>query len=287
LHRYLEQHPEIYMAPAKETNFFALEGEELDFRGPRDMEVLAGSGFVTTITDLGDYEEQFAGARGESALGETCPLYLYSGRAPRRIKHHVPEVRLIAVLRDPAERAYSAFTHLVRDNREVPDFARALELEDERVRENYPWIFHYRRMGYYHEQLSRYYELFEEEQIKVYLYEELSADPAGTLQDMYSFLGVDDAFVPDTSARHNVSGVPRNRLINEFLRRQNPLKSALRPLLPAGLRRKVRSNVRRRNIAHAPPLPPEVRVRLVDGYREDVEKLQGLIGRDLSGWLQP
>ncbi|WP_207890493.1 sulfotransferase, partial [Rubrobacter taiwanensis] len=207
-------------------------------------------------------------------------------RAAERIKRHVPEVRLIAVLRDPAERAYSAFMHLVRDNREEPDFARALELEEERIRLNYPWIWHYRRAGYYHEQLSRYYALFDPAQIRVYLYEDLRRDPVGTLQDIYRFLGADPAFAPDVSGRYNVSGVPKNRFINDFLRRDNPLKTAVRPLVPARLRGRLRRSLRRRNLTAAPPMPPGVRRDLVAGYREDILRLEELIGRDLSGWLE-
>jgi hypothetical protein len=286
LHRYLDQHPEIYMAPAKETNFFALEGEELDFRGPRDMEVLAGSGFVTTITELGEYEEQFAGVQGEAALGETCPLYLYSRRAPQRIHAHVPEAKLIAVLRDPSERAYSSFMMLRKSDREPErDFARALELEDERVRAGWEHTWHYRRMGYYNEQLSRYYELFEEKQIRVYLYEDLRERPEAVLADIFRFLGVDEGFEPDTSVRHNVSGVPRSRALYDLVNRPNRVKAAAKAVLPAAWRKRLSSGVRRRNL-EKPPLPPEVRRELVEGYREDVEKLQGLIGRDLSGWLR-
>jgi hypothetical protein len=286
LHRYLSRHPEIYTAPAKETNFFALEGERLDFRGPRDMEVLKGSGFVTTITELSEYERQFAGVRGERAVGEVCPLYLYSERAAERIKRHVPEVRLIAVLRDPAERAYSSFLMLRRSGREpLEDFAAALEAEDRRVAGGWEYAWHYRRAGYYHEQLSRYYALFDPAQIRVYLYEDLDRDASGTLRDIFGFLGVDENHAVDTSERYNVSGVPRSRMLHELVMRPNRFKAALRPLLPARVRKRISAGVRRRNMER-PALDPEIRRDLVAGYREDILRLEELIGRDLSGWLR-
>lgn len=280
LYDYLDQHPEIYVSPTKETNFFALEGQELNFQGPNVQE----RDNSWTITSLNEYRRQFAGVKGEKAVGEASPLYLYSERAPERIRHHVPEAKLIAILRHPADRAYSAFTHLVRDSREEPDFARALRREEERIRENYPWIWHYRRVGFYPEQLRRYYELFESAQIRVYLYEDLRDDVENTLRDIYSFLEVDESFVPDTSSKHNASGLPRSKLLNDLLSKQHPLKKSLKTFFPKQTRRRLRRSLSERNLKKAPPMPPEVRLDLVEGYREDVLKLQDLIGRDLSHW---
>lgn len=289
LYNHLKQHPQVYMSQIKEPHFFAYEGEKLNFQGPRDLEVMKHM----VVSDLGDYEALFAGVSGEKAAGEASAMYLYSKKAPKRIRHYVPQVKLVAVLRDPTERAYSSFLHMIRDGREpLSDFGEALDVEQERIRENWGPIWHYRRMGFYHEQLSRYYETFEPGQIKVYLYEDLNDDPSGVLRDLYSFLGVDDSFVPDVSARYNASGVPRNErlhALHHFLLRPNPVKAALKPFLPRKLRQGLRANLvntlRNRNLVK-PPLPEEARRRLVEEYREDITKLQGLIGRDLSGWLR-
>ncbi len=280
LYHYLGQHPDVYMSPVKEPKFFALEGERPSFRGP-------GDGEADAVTTLEGYRALFGGANRESAVGEASPLYLYLEKAVDRIKHHVPEARFIAVLRDPVERAYSSFLHKVRDGRETTDdFAEALALEDERIREGWAYGWHYRRRGFYHEQLTRYYEAFGPEKIRVYLYEDLKREPGDLLRDAYGFLGVDDTFVPNLSLKHNVSGVPRNRLVHSLLRGRNPIKTVVKPLLPEGLRKKLLVDLQRRNLSKAPPIPPEVRRALVEGYREDVSKLQGLIGRDLSGWLR-
>ena len=280
LYRYLAQHPDVYMSPVKEPKFFALEGERPSFRGPGDSEADA-------VTTLEGYRALFDGANGESAVGEASPLYLYLEKAVGRIEHHVPGARFIAVLRDPVERAYSSFLHKVRDGRETTrDFAEALTLEDGRVRNGWAYGWHYKRRGFYHEQISRYYEAFGPEKVRVYLYEDLKRAPGDLLRDAYAFLGVDDAFVPNLSLKHNASGIPKNRLVHSLLRGRNPVKTALKPLLPEGLRRKLLVDLQRRNLEKAPPIPPEVRRSLAEEYREDVSKLQGLIGRDLSGWLR-
>jgi hypothetical protein len=286
LYYYLKQHPDVYMSPVKEPKYFALEGGLPDYRGPGDRWVMTQTQANRAVTDLDEYRALFSGARGEKAVGEASPAYLCNPEAPERIKRHVPDARLIAVLRDPAERAYSAYMHQVRDGRETLGFAEALDAEEWRTRANWAPGWRYTREGFYYGNLSRYFELFGGERIKVGLYEDLVGDPAGLMRDFFRFLGVEDSFEPDTSRRHNPSGVPKSRLLVSVLKRPNPLKSALRPLLPAGLRGRLSEGLQRRNLSEAPPLEAGVRGRLVETYREDVLALEGLIGRDLSAWLR-
>ena len=289
LYHYLAQHPEIYMSPVKEPHFFAFEGEKLDFRGPRDQRIMEH----LVVNDLEAYRKLFDGATKERAIGEASAEYLYREKVPGRIRRYAPEAKLIAVLRNPAERAYSGFLHLVRDGREtITDFNRALDAEEERVRNNWSSLWHYTRLGFYHAQLSRYYEAFERGQIRIYLYEDLKDDPVGMLRDIYGFLGVEDTFVPDVSGKYNVSGVPKNErlhALHALLLKPHPVKSALKPFLPKRFRRRLVTNaldaLRNRNLVK-PSFPVEARRRLIEVYREDILKLQDLIGRDLSAWLR-
>ncbi len=277
LHTYLQQHPQIYMTPEKETNFFAFEGETLNFHGPGDEAIGQFS-----ITDLPTYQAEFRGVQNETAIGEACPLYLYSSKAPERILAYLPNVRLIAILRNPVERAYANFLHLVRDNREPQrDFAQALQAEKVRIENNWEWFWHYNQLGYYATQLKRYYKIFAPSQIRVYLYEDLHESPLRIIQDIFRFLQVEDGFVPDMSLRPNKSGIPKNPLLHQLLRKPNRLKSLLKPLFPASLRQKIQHN----NLV-TPPLSPEVRRQLRDLYREEILACQDLIGRDLSPWLE-
>jgi hypothetical protein len=170
------------------------------------------------------------------------------------------------------------------DREPLTDFARALDAEEERIKDNW-WIGHYKSMGFYHEQLTRYYEFFEREQIQVYLYEDFNEDPVGTTQSIFRFLEVDDTFVPDTSRRLNVSSIPRSYALQALIKNPNPLKSILQAVLPRGLRQQIAVNLHERNLKGAPPMDEEIRKELTEAYREDITKLEGLIGRDLSGWL--
>ena len=284
LYRYLRQHPQIFFSPVKEPKFFAYDGAPPDYRGPigddqRPREI---------VTELSDYEALFAGATDQTAIGEASTLYLYHPRAPERIRQHLPGAKLIAVLRHPADRAWSDFlSHTVigGDGREpLTDFAEALRAEPERIRQNWWPLCHYQARGFYHSQLRRYYDRFPRDQIRVYLYEDFQADPAGLCRTIFRFLGVDDSVRLEVSLRHNMSGLPRHRGLHKLLTQPHPLKRLLKPLVPDGLRERLVTRLRNRNLVR-PPLSPDVRRQLLHEYRPDILRLQELIGRDLSHWL--
>jgi hypothetical protein len=276
LHTYLQQHPQIYMTPDKETNFFAFEGEIPNFQGPGDEALKNFS-----ITNLAEYEKLFSGVTDEIAIGEACPLYLYHRHAPQKIYHYIPDVRLIVILRDPVERAYANYLHLVRDGREPDkDFGYALQDEERRIQNNWEWFWHYQQLGYYTEQIKRYYRVFSKEQIAIYLYEDLKADSKNLLENIFRFLEVDDQFVPDLTIRPNKSGMPKNKLLHQLLMKPNPLKTILKPLFPSFLRQKIQH----KNLT-TPQLSVQIRQQLIELYREDILRCQEIIDRDLSGWL--
>lgn len=278
LYDYLNQHPQIYMSSPKEPRFFALEGEKLDFRGP------ARAINQTSVTTWKEYCQLFQDVTTETAIGEASTIYLSDSQAPKRIQHYIPDVKLIAILRDPAERAFSSYMHLVRDGYETLSFAEALEAESDRIKENWQPLWYYRKRGFYYQQLQKYFELFPPEQIKIYLYEDLVNDSIAVIQDLARALEVDDTFKPNLT-KQNVSGVPKNRLLQKVLTRKNPLKSILKPLLPKSLRKSVLQDLTKRNLGAKPTLSPQMRQNLIAIYREDILQLEKLIQRDLSQWL--
>jgi Sulfotransferase family len=278
----LIQHPQVYMSPRKEPNFFALEGEPLNYA--------AGSvqtAYLThCVTDLATYCDRFSQVRGEIAIGEASPLYLYDPQAPERIQHYIPDAKLIAILRDPIERAYSNFLHHIRDGLETTsDFLEAVDQEEDRIANRWWWGFHYVKAGFYYEQLSRYFEQFGREQIKIYLYEDLSRDHLATVQDTFQFLGIDATFAPDMSIRQNVTGIPKNRFLHSFLNQKHPVKRLFKSFFPDNFRKRMILQLKNQNL-DKPRLSPEARKKLLTVFREDTLKLQDLIQRDLSAWLQ-
>src|SRR5215204_1417049 len=284
LYSYLKQHPQIYMSPIKEPFFF---DHEIDSRGEVVREKFGGP--VTPhvkFADIREYRTLFRGVSGEKAIGEASVLYIYAPGTAERIKRYVPEAKLIALLRNPADRAYSAFLHAVRIGREpLTDFAQALREEDDRIRYNWHYQFHYRNRGLYYAQLKRYFEVFGREKVGVWLYEDLSNDPIGVVQSVLRFLGVNDTFTPDISRKHNPSRIPKSEFARFTIRLMNttlPVVSKVSPPASEGFRQLVNSRI----LAESPPIDPEIRKQLREGYRKDILKLQELIGRDLSVWLR-
>jgi hypothetical protein len=274
LYYYLEQHPEIYMSPVKEPNFFSSQEQE---------------NAADAVTNIGTYQHLFRGGSGKKALGEASHSYLYEPRAAAEIKRYVPEAKLIAILRNPIDRAYSHFLHMVRTGMEpLDDFAQALREEEVRIYKERTFQDYIGR-GLYYQQLKRYFGTFPQEQVRVYLYEDLSGAPISTVQDAFRFLKVDDSFVPDVSLRRNVSGQPKYKTLDGLLRRQSRIKHAAKIYLPARMRwrlSKTFDDLKTRNLAEPPPVQSKVRRHLIGVYREDILKVQELIHRDLSGWLE-
>ena len=282
LYHYLKQHPQIYMSPVKEPRFFA---PELYTEHRKDPYRSGAKEHRDTPMSFEEYCQLFEGAVDEVALGEASTEYLYIPKAPERIQQYIPSVKLIAILRDPAERAFSAFCYQLRDGCEKLTFEQALAAEPQRMTEKKWWPgWHYKQSGFYYQQLTRYFEVFDPSQIKVYLHDELSADPMSVVKDIFRFVGVEDDFTPMLT-RKNVSVIPQNRFLHSLMTRDNLLKTVVKPLLPDGLRQQVAKNIHQQNTQAKPTLSPELRRTLVEDYRQDILNLQDLLQRDLSKWL--
>lgn len=278
LYRYLGQHPQVFMSPVKEARFFAFEGVPPDFQGPADARSINRN----TVTTLFGYQALFREQKDEQLAGEASPIYLYYGdRAAPRIQQHVPEVKLVAILRDPVERAYSDFLNTVRLGWEpLHDFREALEAEEHRIQAGWSPFYHYRAKGFYYQQVKRYTERFDASQLRIYRYERLRADADGLMRDLFEFLGIQPVPNLDTGTRHNRSGLPRSRALHRLL--THPVAERLF----RGPARRLREHWRDANLtATKPPLDPALRAELTAGYREDILKLQDLLDWDLTAWL--
>jgi len=282
---YLGQHPQVFMCPNREPNYFVAEGQgDIPYRGPGDRRALTAWDMWVSTQER--YEALFADVTDQKAIGEGTTWYLYDKDAPRRIYQQIPEARIIAILRNPVDRAYSAYTMLLRDGREsISDFSDALAAEDQRIRSGWEPMWHYRAMGFYAAQLRRYYSLFDPRQIHIVLYDDFNARASDIIRELFQFLEVDTAFTPDTSTRYNVSLVPKHPLYHSLLMGENPLKLAAKSILPADFRQRIKGRLVSRNLAKPTPLDPQIRANLVEVFRSDILELQELIGRDLSTWL--
>lgn len=280
LYTTLARHPQVYGSPLKEPYFFTFDGQPPAFAGPG-----AHHYRNTAITTWEAYLALFAAAADEIALGEASPLYLTSyhpERTAANIHRRLPEAQLIAILRQPADRAYSQFAYRRQQGFEpLADFRQALAAEPARIAANWPPACRYRRNSLYFTNLTPYFALFPRAQIRIYLYDELTAQPQALLADLCAFLGVDSSRMPAQVERINVTAWPRSRLVDRLLKGSRWLKS----LLPASAHQRFGPRLRAWNRGKPPPLYPALWRELTESYRDEIERLQTLLGRDLSGWF--
>ncbi len=281
LYKYLQQHPQVFMSPLKEPHFFTYANSHTTPTGPGDNYF-----FESVVNSYDKYRELFDGASKELAIGEASPSYLYSVHAANQIKEYLPKGKIIAVLRNPVDRAYSAFLHMRRAGREpLKDFAVALNHEPERIQNGWGLIWHYRKAGYYYEQVERYYKLFGKAQVKVCLYEDLLKNPQEFLNDIFKFLEIDSQFTVNTNLKFNVGGVPKNQYLHNILESPSSIKKVFRGLIPEQVRKGVMHSLIASNLSKPSPIPEKLREEMVNEYREDLLKLQELISGDLTKWI--
>jgi Sulfotransferase domain len=255
LARTMAQHPEVFIPPGKEMHFF-------DHHFDRGIEW---------------YRSRFEAAGPARAIGEATPTYMYNDEARRRMAETLPDARLIAILRDPVDRAYSHYWHNRARGREPLAFEEALAAEPERIAEapqGRKGRYAYVGRGRYARQLERLAEVYPRESVLVLILEEFSRDPVAGLRRVWRSLGVDERFVPRRpDARFNRARRHWSSRLHRYLRRR-PRTLSTRTLA-------------RLNFRPGPPYPrmrPEVGKELAERFRDDNRDLARWLGRDLAVW---
>lgn len=274
LYWYFAEHPEVFMSRVKETNYFAYgvdHGGRLIYGDP-DIHHFP-------IKTLPEYQQLFADTAGAAAVGEVSPLYLESPQAAGRIRERLPDTKIICCLRHPVDRAYSDYQMYLRNRGRRFDPARELSTGATWAQPNSHWM----EIGRYHPQLCRYFDAFPRGQIKIFLFDDLKGSQLQVMQELYRFVGVDPAFVPDFDTPHNIGGMPANRLL-EGIYTSRFIRSAVEPWIPKQAANWVRW-LRTRNMRQAPALPAGLRQELTAHFRSDIARTAELIGRSLDHWL--
>ncbi len=296
LYHYLDQHPEIYMSPIKEPNYFAgeIRAENLEdsLRGEAEKDLielrryLNGSmqekRFGGLVSEWTDYVRLFRNAKREKALGEASVCYLWSKTAAANIWASVPQAKILMMLRDPAELAFSLYLQSVTEGRTRATFSETIDAclrnRSERFSMHYPFL----ELGSFYEQVRRFLDVFPRENILILFYENYRREQAAVLARIFEFLGADGSFTPDTSRRYLEPRVPRFIASTYFLKKSGAWKLAQRST-PTRLRSAMSGVVFKDRSTIS--MNARDRARLVDYYREDIGQLSALLDRDLGAWM--
>jgi hypothetical protein len=259
LHDVLGGHPDIFTSVPKEIDFFTARYDH---------------GYEW-------YRRHFAAGAGARARGEASPSYFYNPGVPERVRAFDPAIRVIVILRDPVDRAFSNHLHELR----------ARHLSSERFEDGLLNNPLYLEQGRYATHLGRWLAVFPREAVLPLIFEEITAAPEQAVRQVYEFLGVDARGRFDASRRSsNESVAYRNEGVQAVLRRGG---DALRRAgLGAGLervkalpplRRLMEMNKRDLRLS-APPPRPETRARLARELAPEMEALAAMLGRESLPW---
>ena len=283
LHVALAHHPQLFLSRLKEPKFFLCDGPPPTRGGPGDAR-----SYREWVWRREEYQALFDAAPEGTLRGESSPFYLYDPAAQRRLHETVPRARLIAVLRDPVDRAHSNWAHLWSAGLEPEsDLVAACRLEQERAAAGWAPFWQYLDLGRYGEQLERLYPRFPREQVLVLRYRDLRADPIATLDRICSFLGVAAGVLTDVPAENvttHASPSLRNRALAAALRVAVGVEHRTPRVHPvtAWLSRHLQREQRPRQ-----PLTPDQRAELIPMFAPDVALLERLTGDSYDDWLDP
>ena len=283
LHQFLGQHPEIYMSSIKEPHFFCA-----DFHLESDRAY--GKQRFFDFRSESAYLELFNRAKDVKVAGESSTNYLYSQVAAEKIYNFNPDAKIIIILREPAKFLYSLHSHYVKFTEEnEPDFLTALALETEREQEKSlsprvttPSYLYYSQRVQYYQQVKRYCDRFDAEQIKVVIFEEFKSENERVFQEILEFLEVKTSFTPEYAAV-NVNKEVKFKAVNNLV--NSPLvKNISKNLLSQEFNEFIRDNIVEKFLWHQAPkskMPEEIRIQLMQQYRTEVAKISELLGLDL------
>ncbi len=276
----LRQHPDVFLPKVKEPRFF----------------IDAPDGWVRSkrIETLDAYRSLFEPVTSETAVGEVSPGYFPSQKAPGRIRETLGCPKVILVLRNPVERAFSHFVFSLQKGLEPETATFESAIEDETVRvgdsvRHRPYVY----IGFYYQHLQRWTSLFNRSSIKLLFFEDLKDDEVAFTQEVYDFLDVDDSFEPDTGIKYAKSGIPRSRHLHSVLTDTGRLRTKVKRWCRDWILDDIRSllspfreKLKNWNL-DKPELPDRQYRELAEQYRSDVHQLENEIGRNLSHWLEP
>lgn len=279
LYYYLKQHPEIGFPSLKEPRYFSSIDLNLPQKGPGDNTV-----DQKLILDFETYENLFSSLSGVKRIGEASSEYLsHYDQAAAEIKKMLGDVQILLILRNPVERAYSAYNNLKRDGREFETFENAIMKEEERIADNWDIMWAYKYVGLYYEQVKKYLETFSK--VKILIFEDFAKNPQKELKEIFQFLNVSPDAGIDTETIYSKSGEPKNKIIAKLADRKNPLIYFIRTtafkLIPRKYFEKVAGNLFLKS-----EMLEKTKKYLHNYYEKDILNLEKLIKRDLSIWRQ-
>lgn len=271
LYHYLSQHPDVYMSPIKEPHFFSQIKPAWNQKALMDV-----------ISNEKDYLKLFENAKDEELIGEASPSYLWDKNAYLRIKEKIPSAKIIIILRDPIERAFSHYLMDVRQGIQRKNFYDALK-EDFYKKDKGWGVSHlYVELGLYFEQVNKYFNEFGSENIYIITFEKFINDINSSMKEICQFLSIDISFVDNLNDSEvlNSFAMPRSFFLQQILN-YSGIKKILRPLLSEQTKKKFRKILLKSG--EKEKIENNAYDFLYDLYKNDVSRLKRYLN-DSARW---
>lgn len=267
--KYLEQHSDIYLPNSNELYFHS---KLKNFEGPYDKEKL---GMQTRY--LEDYKKFFQDYNGQKVIGEFSTDYLYAyTESIKSIKETIgKDVKIVIVLRNPVDRSFSQYRHLVTKCHEPLEFWDAVNAQGEREKKKWRWTYQYINVSKYYSQVKAYKEAFDN--IKVVIYEDLKSDPKKTIEELYSFLDVKVEHFENITEKVNVKRVYKSKI---FFKLSRFLEKVENKLFNTS---KLSEGINKFNLVEL-KISKQDKKDLFKIFEDDINKLEALLNIDLSSW---
>jgi len=280
MHNYLNQHKEVFMPS---YNVEGMKVKEPRFLIKSAVENRLHNG----VWSWEEYLDLFKGVSEEKAVGESSVLYLYYYELSiKNIKKYLGEnIKIIIMLRNPTDRAYSAFQHVSRGFQEQNSFEESLLIEEGRLDRNpdlTPMVM-YQEMGMYFKMVKSFQDNFKN--VHIISYDDFRDDTEKEMKKTFQFLGLSLSTDIDFLTRHNVGGKRwRNDTMKYFFMKKNPVKSLLKKVVSNSFRSKIKNNMVSVSTNRVVPMNTETRLKLDNIFKEDIENLSQLLNRDFTKW---
>jgi len=290
LYSYLDKHPNVFMSPIKEPHYFSKDirckyfGDIyksnvcFDIKNYLSNEKLEKR-HIAFIEERSDYLQLFKESYNEKCIGEISNGYLYSKIAAKEIYDFNPNAKIIIVLRDPVERAFSHWLMDLRgDDVCRKSFLDAINEDQNNKEKGWGKSHLYIELGMYYEQIKRYLDVFPQEQILILLFDDLKNDQENFFSKLFTFLEIEHIPI-DTNKKQNVASIPKFPMLNSIIRKLKLNKL----VLSSSLKKYFKSILT--NTDSLPELTLEDRLSMRSYFQEDLNKLQNLIDNDISKWM--
>jgi len=270
LYYILKKHPQIFMSATKEPNFFCEDQ------------------YYKKINNWEEYLGLFKKVKNEKIVGEASVKYLYSKTAASNIKFKIKNPKILILLRNPLNRAFSHYRWEKRADKEKLNFKDAIKKEPERINQGWSFSYHYTQVGMYYKQVKRFIDTFGRKNVKIILFEEFTKNHQKILKEIYEFLEI-KPLLHNKISHYNISNKLKIKKINQFMGKNYLIQRWLKKIIPSEMRKKIVYYIINKLNVSQPKieinLSKQEKLNLYKKFIPDIKKLGSLTKKDFSIWI--